>query len=61
MIVIYVSGVATIAYGGPDAPLGSAVAANGGSAAIALGVVWTPRAVTRHAAFSARSEASSEE
>jgi hypothetical protein len=39
--VTYVPGVAVMAYGGEDAILGSAIAASGGSALIAAGIVWT--------------------
>lgn len=45
--VIYVPGVAVMAYGGEDAILGSALAASAGSALVALGVVWTTNAMTR--------------
>ncbi len=61
VIVTYVAGVSTIAYGGEDASLGSAIAASGGAGLIALGVVLTARAVTRDAVFSAWSEASDED
>jgi hypothetical protein len=59
VIVTYVGGAATIAYGGQDASLASAIAASGAAALIALGVVWTAKAVTRDAAFSAWSGDSS--
>ena len=44
--VTYAPGVAVMAYGGQDAILSSAIAASAGSAAIALGVLWTARATT---------------
>jgi len=36
-----------MAYGGKDAILSSAIAASGGSALIAIGVIWTVRVMTR--------------
>jgi hypothetical protein len=59
VLVTYVPGAATIAYGGQEASLGSAIAASGGAALIAVAVVWTAKVVTRDAAFSAWSDASS--
>ena len=44
--VTYAPGVAVMVYGGEDAILGSAIAASAGSAVIALGVVWTTRAMS---------------
>jgi hypothetical protein len=44
--VVYVSGVASIAYGGGEPSIVGAVMAALGSAAIASGVVWTARHVT---------------
>ena len=41
--VIYVPGLAVMAYGGEGAFLSSAIAASVGSALIALGVLWTVR------------------
>ena len=46
--VTYAPGVAVMVYGGEDAILGSAIAASVGSAVIALGVVWTTRAMSRN-------------
>ena len=46
--VTYVPGVAVMGYGGEDASLGSAIAASAGSAAIALGVVWTTKGMSRN-------------
>jgi hypothetical protein len=45
--VTYVPGIAVMAYGGEDAILSSALAASGGSALVALGVVWTAQVITR--------------
>ena len=50
--ITYVPGVAVMAYAGEDAMLGSALAASGATALIALGVIWTTNVVTspdRHA------------
>ena len=46
--VTYSPGVAVMVYGGEDAIVGSAIAASAGSAVIALGVVWTTRAMSRN-------------
>jgi len=45
--ITYVPGVAVMVYGGEGAILRSALAASLGSAIIALGVVWTAKAMTR--------------
>lgn len=41
--VIYVPGVAVMAYGGKEATLGSALLASAMSALIAVGIVWTAK------------------
>jgi len=41
--VIYVPGVAVMAYGGKDATLRSALLASAMSALIALGIIWTAK------------------
>jgi len=48
LTVTYAAGVAVISYGGEDATIGSALAASGSCALIALGVVWTARLTTRN-------------
>jgi hypothetical protein len=45
--VIYVPGVAVMAYGGEGAIMSSAIAASASSAVIAMGVVWTAHVLTR--------------
>lgn len=45
--VTYAPGVAVMAYAGEDAILGSAIAASVSSGLIALGVVWTTKAMSR--------------
>ncbi len=45
--VIYVPGVAVMAYGGEGAIMSSAIAASASSAVIAMGVVWTAHLLTR--------------
>lgn len=45
--VTCVPGVAIIAYAGKESLVGSAIAASGASALIALGVVWTAREMSR--------------
>lgn len=47
--ITYVPGAAVMSYGGEDAMLGSALAASGASALIALGVIWTANVMTRTA------------
>jgi Raf kinase inhibitor-like YbhB/YbcL family protein len=47
LVITYVSGAAVIAYAGADTGVGSAIAASGASALIALGVVWTANVMTR--------------
>ena len=57
VVITYVPGVAVMAYGGVDAKLGSAIAASGGTALIALGVIWTVNTMTKpRAAVSQPSE-----
>ena len=53
LCISYVPGVAVMSYGGNDASLGSAIAASGAAALIALGVVWTTDRMTRHHEVSA--------
>lgn len=46
--VTYAAGVAVMSYGGEDATIGSALAASGSCALVALGVIWTARVTTRN-------------
>ena len=45
--IVYVPGVAVMAYAGEAAPIGSAIAASGSAALIALGVIWTANTMTK--------------
>jgi hypothetical protein len=45
--ITYVPGAAIIAYSGRESVIGAAIAASVASALIALGVVWTARAMSR--------------
>ena len=45
--IVYVPGVAVMAYAGEEAPIGSAIAASGSAALIALGVIWTANTMTK--------------
>ena len=47
LVVTYVPGAAVLAYGGADAGVGSAIAASGATALLALGVLWTTNVMTR--------------
>lgn len=47
VIVVYVSSMASIVYGGDDATMGGAIAAGFASALIGLAIYWCARAVTR--------------
>lgn len=46
--VTYAAGVAVVSYSGEDATIGSALAASGSCALVALGVIWTARVTTRN-------------
>lgn len=47
LVITYVPAAAIIGYGGEPTPVGSAIAASGVTALLALGVIWTAHLVTR--------------